>query len=65
MDTDLDDCTCEACQKEVSIETPAGNVRLEFISPRLTGSYFDHPACLIAVEDYDETADLFGLMEAV
>lgn len=59
MDTDLDSCTCEACQKEVSIETPAGFKYLEDLS-RLAGSYFDHPAYLVAVEDYeDETADLF------
>lgn len=59
--TDLDDCTCEACQREVSIETPSGYVRFEDISPKLIGSYFDHPACLVAVEDQeDETADLFG-----
>lgn len=62
MDTDLDSCTCEACQKEVSIETPAGFKYLDDL-PRLAGSYFDNPACFVAVEDYDETADLF--MEAV
>lgn len=61
MDTDLDDCTCEACQKEVSIETPAGFKYLDDLL-RLAGSYFDNPACLVAVEDYDETADLFGFM---
>ena len=58
--------------EEVTIETPAGTVRWQdFIfntvtkyeleaSPTLTkfmaGSYFDHPDCRIAVDDYEEIA---------
>ena len=54
MMDDIDGCTCEACVKEVSIETPTGSVRLENFIGKLTGSYFDHPDCRIAVDEYDD-----------
>jgi hypothetical protein len=53
--SDLDACTCTACQpEEITIETPAGTIRWQDALKKLSGSYFDHPDCRVAVEDYEE-----------
>ena len=41
--------------EEVTIETPAGTIRWQDFIRKLSGSYFDHPDCRVAVEDYEET----------
>ena len=41
--------------EEITIETPAGVIRWQDFIRKLSGSYFDHPDCRVAVEDYEET----------
>ena len=58
MITDLDDCSCDACQsEEVIVDTQGGIIRLhDFLVKLAGGSYFDHPDCRIAVDEYEEIA---------
>ena len=39
--------------EEITIETPAGIIRWQDFIRKLSGSYFDHPDCRVAVEDYE------------
>jgi hypothetical protein len=51
---ELDECTCDSCQREqIILETIYGCLRIEQAKIP-AGSYFDHPDCRIAVEEYDE-----------
>lgn len=40
--------------EEVTIETPAGTIRWQDFIRKLSGSYFDHPDCRVAVEDHED-----------